>query len=877
MTRFLLIFAPLVFNQNNKTMRTTILALLMALPILLFCQKQRMDYYLPPVPYASNIPSPEQYFGFQIGEWHLSHDQIIAYYKALDVASPRITLQEYGRSHEGRPLIYLTITSEMNHAKMQSIQNEHLMLCDPVHSSKLDVSKMPIVVYQGFSIHGNEQSGANAAPLVAYRLAAAQDEETKRLLDEAVIIFDPCFNPDGMQRFSTWVNANRNRNLNGDSNDREYDEPWPRGRFNHYFFDLNRDWLPGQQPESVGRIANFQAWKPNILTDHHEMGTNSTFFFMPGVPSRVNPLTPKLNQELTGKIGTYHAKALDEIGSLYYSEEGFDDFYYGKGSTYPDAQGCIGILFEQASSRGHLQNSTNGPLSFAFTIRNQVRTALSTQRAAIALRTELLDYQRNFYKNAFEEAKRDSRKAFVVGEKTDKARLLKFVEMVRRQGVHVFETNEKIKAGGVEFEPGSCYLIPLEQQQNKLILGMFQRDTSFTDSIFYDISAWTLPLAFNLEYASLTGSQYSPKLHGKEVLSTQLPDGQLLAKANDYAFAFEWDAYYAPSALYFLLKKGLSVKAATKPFSANTSNGPKNFGYGTILITTQNQKQEGEALLATLREAASLGHLTIHGISSGQTPVGIDLGSSNFEVLKKPNILLLTGEGVTPMDAGEIWHLLDTRFDIPVTKADLGDVNPSMLDKYNLVVMPNGSYGPLNSEAIKTWVGGGGTLVAVEGAVKWLETRQIGNIALKKDPEAPTTPPARRPYDGSSEDRGAMELPGTIFEAELDLTHPLCYGFRRQKLAVFRGSGIFCETTKNPYSSPLVLTKQPLIAGYMPQKTKALAPNSPSVAVTGIGQGRIICMMDNPCFRAFWYGTDKLMANALFFGNIINAQNVEKR
>lgn len=858
-------------------MRNTILAMLLAFPVLLFSQKQPLDYYLPSAKYDPAIPTPAQFFGFQIGDWHLSHDQVIAYYRALDVASPRISFHEYGRSHEGRPMIYLTVTSEANHANLQSIQNEHVALCDPERSGKLDLSKMPIVIYQGFSIHGNEQSGANAAPLVAYRLAASQDADNQKLLEEAVIIFDPCFNPDGMQRFSTWVNANRNRNLNGDSNDREYDEPWPRGRFNHYWFDLNRDWLPGQQPESVGRIANFQAWKPNILTDHHEMGSNSTFFFMPGVPSRVNPLTPKLNQELTAKIGTYHAAALDEIGSLYYSEEGFDDFYYGKGSTYPDAQGCIGILFEQASSRGHLQSTINGPLSFPFTIRNQVRTALSTQKAAIAMRTELLDYQRNFYKNNLEDARRDSRKAYVVGEKYDRARLLKFVEMVQRHGISVFETKEKITASGTDFEPGSSFVIPLEQPQYKLILGMFQRDTTFTDSIFYDISAWTLPLAFNLEYASLGSSQFSKKLLGDEVKSTQLPDGQLIAKPTDYAFAFEWDAYFAPAALYQLLKKGLLVKTATKPFTATTAGGPRDFGYGTILVPTQNQKLEGEALLSALREAARLGHLSILGLASGQTGQGPDLGSGNFELLRKPNILLLTGEGVTPMDAGEIWHLLDTRYDVPVTKVDLSDVTAGLLEKYNVVLMPNGGYGPLNAEALRTWVNNGGTLVAVEGAVKWLESKQLGGVVLKKELEPPTTPAPRRPYIGASEDRAALELPGVIFEAELDLSHPLCYGFRRSKLPVFRGSGLFFEATKNAYASPLVLTKQPLMAGYFPKKMKPMAESSPSVAVSGVGQGRIICLLDNPSFRAFWYGTDKILVNSIFFGNIISKQTLEMK
>jgi hypothetical protein len=380
-----------------------------------------------------------------------------------------------------------------------------------------------------------------------------------------------------------------------------------------------------------------------------------------------------------------------------------------------------------------------------------------------------------------------------------------------------------------------------------------------------------------LEYASLSGSQYSSKLLGKEVSNTQLTDGQLIAKSNDYAFAFEWDAYHAPAALYYLLKKGVLVKTAAKPFTANTAEGQRNFGYGTILIPTQNQKQEGEALLNTLREAANLGHLHIHGLASGLTPVGIDLGSSNFEPLRKPNILLLTGDGVTPMDAGEVWHLLDTRYEVPVTKVDLSDVSPSLLEKYNTVIMPNGGYGPLNAEALRTWVNDGGTLIAVEGAVKWLETKQLGGITLKKDAEPTTASPTRRPYDGASEDRAATELPGTIFEAEMDLTHPLCFGFRRPKLAVFRGSGIFCEATKNPYASPLVLGKQPLLAGYLPRKNKPMVPNSPSVVVTGSGQGRIICMLDNPSFRSFWYGTDKLLANAIFFGNIIASQTLEKK
>ncbi len=359
-------------------------------------QEITLDYYLPKAKYDPAIPTPESVFGHQVGEWHLSHDKLLVYYEKLASSSENITLHEYARSHENRPLIYLTITSVENQQNIKTIQDQHLALCDPSKSGRLDIDEMPLVLYQGFSIHGNESSGANGAPLVAYYLAAAQNKEVRELLEKTVIIFDPCFNPDGFNRFSTWANMHKNRHLTSDNADREYSESWPGGRTNHYWFDLNRDWLPGQQPESAGRIANFQNWRPNILTDHHEMGTNSTFFFMPGIQSRVNPETPAKNQELTFKIGEFHARALDEIGSLYFTQEVYDDFYYGKGSTFPDAQGCIGILFEQASSRGHLQTSKNGELSFPFTIRNQVRTALSTHEAAVTLRSEFAQLSEGF-------------------------------------------------------------------------------------------------------------------------------------------------------------------------------------------------------------------------------------------------------------------------------------------------------------------------------------------------------------------------------------------------------------------------------------------------------------------------------------------------
>ena len=377
----------------------SILLLVLFTSITLQAQKNQLslDYYLPEdVTYNTAIPTPEDVLGYVPGTWHVSHDKLVSYMKVLAKASDRIHIEQQGLTYEDRPLLLLTITSPENHNRLEAIRQDHLALTETA-SERLNTNELPVVVYQGFSIHGNEPSGSNAALVAAYYLAAAQGPKINELLKHTVILFDPSLNPDGLQRFAYWANTNKSKHINTDPQDREYDEVWPGGRTNHYWFDMNRDWLPVQLPESRARIATFHKWHPNILTDHHEMGSNSSFFFQPGIPSRTHPLTPALNQELTKNIGNYHAKALDNIGSLYYTEEDYDDFYYGKGSTFPDINGSIGILFEQASSRGHAQETDNGVLTFPFTIRNQFTAALSTLDAAVGMRTELLDYQRDFY------------------------------------------------------------------------------------------------------------------------------------------------------------------------------------------------------------------------------------------------------------------------------------------------------------------------------------------------------------------------------------------------------------------------------------------------------------------------------------------------
>ncbi len=393
------------FYITSSIQKCFVCFLILIIPFLAQSQDD-INYFLPvDEEFNKNIPKPHEVLGFSVGDWHINHDKLVHYLTKLSKSSKKIKLENRGFTYEERPLILLTISSEKNLSRLEDLRKIHVNLSKG-NITNYDLEKLPAVVYQGFSVHGNEASGSNAAVMLAYYLASSNDEKILEILDNLIILLDPSLNPDGLQRFSQWVNSQRSNIQNPDTYDREYNEVWPGGRTNHYWFDLNRDWLTVQLNESKARILSFNKWLPNVLTDHHEMGKDQSFFFQPGIPSSVSPLISKKNQDLTSKISKFHAKELDEIGSLYYSKEDYDDFFLSKGSAYPDINGGIGILFEQASSRGYSQNTDNGLLTFPFSIRNQFKTAISTLKAANDLKEELLEYQIEFFKSSKLEAKK---------------------------------------------------------------------------------------------------------------------------------------------------------------------------------------------------------------------------------------------------------------------------------------------------------------------------------------------------------------------------------------------------------------------------------------------------------------------------------------
>lgn len=813
-----------------------------------------LDYFLPNnLTYNSEIPTPASVIGYELGDWHITHDKLLQYMYRLAESSDRVSIENRGETFEGRPLILLYISSPKNQKNLQEIRKKHVSLTEK-GADNIEVSNLPIIVYQGFSIHGNEPSGSNAALAVAYYLAAAQGPEIDLLLDKSVILFDPSYNPDGLQRFAYWANMHKGKNINPDPNDREYNEIWPGGRTNHYWFDMNRDWLPVQLPESQARIKTFHDWYPNILTDHHEMGTNSTFFFQPGIPSRTNPLTPNKNQELTDKIGKYHAKDLNKIGSLYYSKESFDDFYYGKGSTFPDINGGIGILFEQASSRGHAQESENGVLTFPFTIRNQFIAALSTLKAAIDMREEILNYQKTFYINARKES--SSTGVIVFGDEKDATKVQKFIDILKHHRIEVHHLKEDFSKNGKEFKKESSYVIPKDQKQHRLINAMFQKRTNFQDSLFYDVSAWTLPLAFNLNYeenesVNKLGDQISE--NKRNIILPPL--------LSTYAYLMEWNDYNTPKVLNKILEKGLRAKVGLKPF---TLEGIK-YDYGTILIPVQNQKLNTKELFKFINKLVEENKVRINSVSTGLSK-GIDLGSRNFKLVGPQKVALLVGQGITPYDAGEIWHLFDQRYDMLITKLDTRDFREKDLSKYTDIIVPNSwstSLTESDAQKIKNWIKQGGTLIGYKNIGKWFNKHEI----LKIDFKTIENTAQNISFDQKRDFFEAQVIGGAIFETKIDRSHPIVFGYKNEKIPVFRNSTLFMKLDTNSYNNPIKYTNNPLLSGYISDKNLLELKNTSMCKIGTLEKGKIIYFTDNTNFRAFWYGTNKLLMNAIFFGN----------
>ncbi|RLA03354.1 MAG: zinc carboxypeptidase, partial [Gammaproteobacteria bacterium] len=586
----------------------------------------------------------------------------------------------------------------------------------------------------------------------------------------------------------------------------------------------------------------------------------------PGVPSRQNPLTPDENFNITDSIAKHHAKKLDQAGSLYYSKQNFDDYYFGKGSTYPDINGGIGILFEQASARGHLQNTTNGPLSFPFAIKNHFLTTLSTLEGAYAERDRLIDYQQSFYDKALTGARNDNTKAVVISDDGDPARLAALTDILLRHQITVYQLAGKVKINDTKIDRG--IIVPFNQSQYLLIKSLFETRTRFADNTFYDVSSWTLPYAFNLPFERIERKSWRKKLLGKEISSAKLPEGKTEGLAK-VAYAFDWNHYSAAAGLNQLLEQGLKIKVAGKAFEAETAGGKAAFAPGSIVVPVALQTIQPEQLHQLIQQAAIKFHLQISAINSGYAISGIDLGSSSMESLTRPKPLLLTGPGTSSYDTGELWHLIDQRLQMELTQAKLANFSKLSLKSYSHLILANGRYDSLKEEdveAIKSWIGQGGVLIAMKSATKWVAENKLIEVDFKESKEDKDSEVEAKSYASMEKDNAQKVIGGSIFATNLDISHPLAYGYQREFLPVFRNHTLIMEPSSNPYATIVRYNKEPLLSGFVSNENLEKIAGSAMMVAERKGKGSVVLILDNPVFRGFWYGTSRLFINSLFFG-----------
>ena len=825
-----------------------------------------LDYYLPSnVSYDESIPKPAEILGFEVGEWHARPEQIARYMEVLAQRSDRISLEITGRSHEYRPMMVLKISAPENQSRLEEMRQQHMAVTDP--SQNVNAKEAPLVIYLGYSVHGDEPSGSNAALLTAYYLAAAQGPEIDAWLDNTVILLDPMYNPDGLARFATWVNQYKSMTPGSDRQHREHQQDWLRGRQNHYWFDLNRDWLLLQHPESEARIATYQRWMPNVLTDHHEMGTDTTYFFQPGIPSRKNPLTPDENVRLTERLAEFHGRALDKVHSIYYTEESFDDFYYGKGSSYPDAQGTIAILFEQASSRGHLQESINGDVSFPFTIKNQFITSLSTIEGSVAEREWLLDFQQRFFKENMELAGRENFDGYMLRE-ADQGRMHELLRILRAHSIDAYPVTESFTVNNVTYRPGEAYYVPIRQRNYRLLKGAFTTRQDFPDNTFYDVSAWTLPMAFNVEFAEVRQNRRFRVASEAWQAPVEFEANQLAQ--TDVGYIFGWEAHFAPRLLNRLLQEGIHARLAADEMSVTTPNGEQKLANGAVIVTRAYQDHAWEDVQATLAQLANENEVRVHTIANGMTPsTGMDIGSRSINPATEPKVMIVIGDGVNLQESGEAWYYFDRHLNIPVTMIETQRLDRADISRYTHIVLVDGNYRTLSDRfkaSLQQWVRTGGTLIGQKGGARWMsENSLLSTTVVPADEFRAKFPTEGLRYGDRDQYFGQQRIAGAIFNSTLDLSHPLAVGYTRDTLPIFKNSTIAFENSSSPFVDVATYTEQPVLAGYTSEGNREVLSERTTVLAHRMGSGRVIGFADNVNFRGYFWGTTRLMANAIFF------------
>lgn len=827
-------------------------------------------------------PSPEQVLGYGLGERFTPAEEAVRYLEGLAAASPRVQIQRYGASSEGRPLVQVVIAREDRLASLDRVLARNRELADP-STSEARVREIaadnPVIVYFQYGVHGNESSSTEAALWTAWDLARGAPA-VAGVLDSAIVVIDPVVNPDGRNRYVSWYRQARGLEPDPDRNAREHWESWPGGRFNHYLFDLNRDWAAMTQPETRQRIATWSRWMPQVDVDFHEMSPNSSYFFPPET-APINPIYPEWRSQWTRYFGRANAAAFDARGWPYFTRESYDMFAPIYGDSWPSLVGAIGMTYEQAGggSAGLAYRRLDGLI---LTLHDRAlhhwTTGEATARAAAARRSELLLAFARFHRveNGPAEV------LLAPGADTTRARAL--VSLLRDQGIRVERAGRAFSAPARPYPayparrefPAGSYLVRAGQPRGRLAVALLQPEALLKADYSYDISAWSLPYAYGVaayRVDRVPDAQWQalpptdPSLTLGPLVAVPVPDSARQfadAPAEPYGYLVRPEVAAWPALVAYLRSGGRAV-VLRKPFTAADRTWPA----GTVFLP-----RNGVTGLSARVRAAGLEALSTQ-VRSGLTTEGVDLGTEESTPVKLPRVALLAGEGTSPTSFGAHWFFLERMLGIPFDAVPLERVARVDLGDYDVVVVPDVGEGMERSriEALKRWVEQGGTLVAVADAARALAEPLAGirvRLGARADSAQGDTARALRGREARELERWQEEVPGTILAARLDPAHPLAFGAGADgdptRLFVLK-SGTLAFTPDASFESVAFFDSPPQkVSGVISGRNLDRLAHSAWLVTRSVGKGHAILFADDPLFRDSFYGMFQPYVNSLLLG-----------
>ncbi|WP_423148687.1 M14 family metallopeptidase [Rubrolithibacter danxiaensis] len=810
---------------------------------------------------AQKIMSPSEFLGYNLGDQFTPHDKVLSYFNYIAARSKNVQIKNYGKTYEGRPLILAFISSQKNIERLDEIRRTNLQFTG-LQQGTPNERQQPVIVWLSYNVHGNEASSTEAAMEILYRLSSPSDTTVQNWLNNTLVIIDPCLNPDGRERYINFYNPVRSLQPDPLPESREHAEPWPGGRSNHYYFDLNRDWAWQSQAETQQRMAVYNQWMPQVHADFHEQSVNSPYYFAPAAEPFHEVITP-WQREFQTLIGRNNARVFDQKGWSYFTRERFDLLYPSYGDTYPTYNGAIGMTFEQAGSgRAGLKviTSAEDTLTLKDRIEHHLTSGLTTIKTASGNAARLLKEYKNYFYTAKNKPPGEYKTYIVKGENPEKlkslGKLLKANQINFGFGGRYTGTGFNYFSLKIERFTVSAtdMLINSNQPKSVLLKVLFEPHTAISDSNTYDITAWALPYAFGIKTSATTAQIDAPLADSP----SQIKKEELNTPAIGYGF--KWDSFKDAEFLAVLLKKKLNIKVAELPFEVSG----KNFSAGSFIIFKSLNPAIAGNFDANIKKLAEQAGVISFPISSGMVDKGSDFGSAKFHTLKTPKVALFAGEETSSLSVGEIWHFFEQELKYPLSILPLAQIEKTTLNKFNVIILPDGGYKPQVIDQLQNWIENGGKLIALGEAVKSIADRKIFNLKSKNDSSEAEKDVYEylKPYENRERESIKTEILGAIYRVDLDNTHPLGYGFPDYYYTLKTNSDLF-QFLSSGWNVG-VLKKNNYVSGFAGAETKRKLTDGLLFGTEEIENGIIVYLVDDPLFRGFWENGKLLFCNALF-------------